>query len=371
MGGRFKGWPDTMKLHSMPRLVGEREPVLEQEHVRKMTSRILRLNGVAWLGIALASLPAAAATQAIASFTTLNVVTSDRNGRTQAAIQVSVTGADGEPASGVVAIEDGTLTRAEAALDASGEARSTVTLSGGDHQLRAVYLGDATHRGSTSPVAEASGTAGSQPGFDVSIAPVSPSTFPMTLTPGQTGTALVTVTPENNSSLTAPMFVTVSCSGLPNETSCTFTPESVEILATTPASCSSGSPPASCPPTSSMLLETQAAGGSNGTSMNVRPGANSHPIAWALLVPGLLGLGGLAFGARRRAWLNRLALMALVGLVITLGMTGCSPLYRYYNHGPAVPPATPAGTYTITITAQSSNGVTAITSTTTMVLTVQ
>jgi hypothetical protein len=369
MGGRFKGWPDTMKLHSLPRQMGEREPLLDQEHVRNIGSRILRFQGIAWLGIALAALPAAASTQAIGTFTTLNVATSDQNGRTQAAIQVSVTGADGLPASGVVAIQDGTLTRAQAALDASGQARSAVTLPGGDHQLRAVYLGDATHTGSTSPVAEASGTTGDQPGFDLSIAPVSPTTFPMTLTPGQTGTALVTITPENNSSLTAPMFVTVSCSGLPNESSCTFTPESLEILATTPTSCTAGSPPASCPPTSSMLLETQAAGTPIG--MNARPHANLHPVAWALLIPGILGLGGLAFGARRRALLNRMALVALVGLVISLGMTGCSPLYRYYNHGPPPPPATPAGTYNITITAESNNGVTSISSTTTVVLTVQ
>jgi Bacterial Ig-like domain (group 3) len=351
--------------------MGKRELFLEQDHVRDLGSRILRLQGVAWLGFALAALPAAASTQAIGTFTTLNVATSDQNGRTQAAIQVSVTGSDGQPAGGVVAIEDGTLTRAEAALDASGQARSTVTLSGGDHQLRAVYLGDASHRGSTSPVAEASGTTSDQPGFDVSVAPVSPTTFPMTLTPGETGTSLVTVTPENNSSLTAPMFVTISCSGLPNETSCTFTPESVEILATTPSSCTSGSPASSCPPTSSMLLETQAAGGSNGNGMNLRPGTNTRPIAWALLLPGVLGLSGLAFGRRRRAWLNRMALVALVGVVMSLGMTGCSPLYRYYNHGPPPPPATPAGTYNVTITAESNNGVTSISSTTTLVLTVK
>jgi len=355
----------------MPRRMGERELILEQEHVRKTGSRTLRLQGVAWLGLALAALPAAAATQAIASFTTLNVTTSDQNGRTQAAIQVGVTGADGQPASGVVDIEDGTLTRAEAALDASGQVRSTVTLSGGDHQLRAVYLGDATHWGSTSPVAQASGTGSGVPGFDVNAAPVSPTTFPMTLTPGQTGTALITVTPQDNSTLTAPMFVTLSCSGLPNETSCTFTPESVQILATTPASCPSGSAPASCPPTSSMLLETQAASKSNGTAMNMRPGSNLRPFAWALLLPGLLGVGGLAFGKDRRAFLNRLALMALMGVVMSLGMTGCNPLYGYRNHGPGATPATPAGTYNITITAQSNNGVTAISSSTTVVLTVQ
>ncbi len=40
----------------------------------------------------------------------------------------------------------------------------------------------------------------------------------------------------------APMFVTLSCSGLPALASCAFTPESIEILPTTPASCPSGSP---------------------------------------------------------------------------------------------------------------------------------
>jgi hypothetical protein len=180
-----------MELHSMPCQVGEREPVLEQEQVTKIHCRMVRFQGVAWLGLALAALPAAAATQAITTFTTLNVTTSDQNGRTQADLEVSVTGADGQPAHGVVSIQDGALTRAQAALDAAGQARSTVTLAGGEHQLRAVYLGDAAHQGSTSPVTEASGTSSGQPGFDVSISPVSPTTFPMTLTAGQTGTALV------------------------------------------------------------------------------------------------------------------------------------------------------------------------------------
>jgi hypothetical protein len=53
-----------------------------------------------------------------------------------------------------------------------------------------------------------------------------------------------------------------------------------------------------------------------------------------------------------------------------LGTTACNPRYSYLNHGPVQNPATPAGTYTITIAAQSSNGVTAITQTTTMAVTV-
>jgi hypothetical protein len=63
--------------------------------------------------------------------------------------------------------------------------------------------------------------------------------------------------------------------------------------------------------------------------------------------------------------------MALLGLVTTLGTTACNPLYYYYNHGPGQPPATPTGTFNITVTGQSDNGVTAITNSTTLVLTVQ
>ena len=99
-------------------------------------------------------------------------------------------------------------------------------------------------------------------------------------------------------------------------------------------------------------------------------GNQSGPVAWAILLPGVLGLGGLAWGARRRRWLQRLALVALVGLVTALGTTACKPLYNYYQHGPVHPPATPNGTYNVTVTAQSTNGVTAITYNTTMVLTV-
>jgi hypothetical protein len=54
-----------------------------------------------------------------------------------------------------------------------------------------------------------------------------------------------------------------------------------------------------------------------------------------------------------------------------LGTTACAPRYDYFHHGPPVPPATPAGSYTVTVTAQSSDGVSAITNSTTLALTVQ
>jgi hypothetical protein len=118
-----------------------------------------------------------------------------------------------------------------------------------------------------------------------------------------------------------------------------------------------------------MVLQTLAEGTARATPPAHGKGAT--PIAWAFLLPGALGLGGLAWGARRRAWLNRLALVALVGLVTMLGTTACNPQYYFYNHGPPNDPPTPSGTYTVTVTGQSSNGIIATTVSTTMVLTVQ
>jgi hypothetical protein len=54
-----------------------------------------------------------------------------------------------------------------------------------------------------------------------------------------------------------------------------------------------------------------------------------------------------------------------------LGTTACNPRYYYYNHGPPTNQATPSGTFTITVTGQSSNGITAVTQNTTFALTVQ
>ena len=339
--------------------------------MRGLNCRYLRLDLVAGLGIALALAfwPAAAAAQQIATHTTLTVETGEQNGHTQATATVSVTAADGQPASGVVVIEEGDSELAEAVLNAEGVASPVFSLPAGDHDLRAVYVGDASHLGSASVTASATAQASSTPSFTLSLAPVAPSTLPLTLVAGNAGTIAVTVVPEDNAALTGPMFVTLSCSGLPSEASCTFTPESVEILPTTPASCPADSPASACPPVSSMLLQTVAVSGARVLQPGF-PGSAGRPVAWAIILPGVLGLGGLAWGGRRRRWLQRLALVALIGLVTALGTTACKPTFNYYYHGPVPNPATPSGTYTVTVTAQSTNGVSAITTNTTMVLTV-
>lgn len=337
----------------------------------RMICRRLRLKLVAGLGIALAMLVlpgAAASAQSVPSQTTLIVKTSELDGHTRASATVAVTDQTGAPASGIVAIEDGGRQLGSAVLNDAGRANLVLDLGGGQHTLRAVYAGDATLQSSVSRPQAAVTTASTTPDFQVSVSALQPSS---TLTAGTAGTATVTLTPVNNAALTTPMFITLSCSGLPDQAACSFTPETLEIETTTPTSCASGSPASACPPTSSIVIQTQGSGTAGHAAISGQPGNAPSPIAWAFVFPGVLGLGGLAWGTRRRLWLSRMMLLAALGVITTLGTTACNPHYYYYNHGQPTNPPTPAGDYTVTVTAQSSNGITAITHSTTLAMTVK
>lgn len=328
---------------------------LEQVDVTSFIGRGMRFTFHAALGMALA-VPVWAAAHPQATQTTLQAQTLDRSGSTQATLSVNVAGENGLPATGAVVIEDGGRQVAGAALNSTGEAQITVGLAPGEHSLRAVYAGDASHQGSQSDLRGVSAQSGSVPDFQISVNPAS-----ISLTAGQSGAITASVTPVNSGALSAPMFVTLSCSGNPDQSSCSFTPENLEIL-----------PNAAAAITSSLVITTQAQpthyGGSSAAHAPARPG--SHRVALAVLFPGALGMIGIAFSARRRRWLSRLSLLGLLALITCLGTTACNPLYNYQNHGPPYNLPTPAGTYTLLITAQSSNGVTASTHTTNLVLTV-
>ena len=321
--------------------------------MRCLWGRGLRLELVAGMGIALA-LPALASPavtgQGMATETSLSAVYHDQAGRTQAELTITVVGQDGQPATGAVVISDAGKPLAGVALNAEGQATTDLILAPGAHSLTATYAGDAAHSTSVSQVQPVRAAQGTTPGFGITIAPTT-----LSLKQGQSGSIVASITPVNASSLTAPMFVTLSCSGLPDQSSCSFTPENIEIL-----------PNASAAITSSMVIATV----SSNAAQAIPSHTGSSPIAWAILLPGGFGLLGIAFGARRRAWLSRTALIAFVGLVTVLGTAGCNPLYNYKNHGPSPNQPTPAGTYTLKVTAQSSNGVTATTNSTTLALTV-
>lgn len=320
--------------------------------MRGMIRRGLRLQLVAAFAVASAMMAGPMQSNAEtaprqSSQTTLVVETHDHAGRTQALSSVTVVGEDGLAATGVVSIRDNGQPLAGAALDAQGHAQLTLGLPEGPHALQAVYGGDSGHKVSFSDAARVHAQANGTPNFTVAVAPAT-----LTLTPGESGTVTASVTPQFSAALTAPMFVTLSCSGLPDQAACIFTPENVEIL-----------PNATAAIPSSMVVTTVQA-----SSASL---AHGNSVTWAVLLPGALGLGGLAWSFRRCRWLQRMSLLGLLALVTVMGTTGCNPRYNFEHHGPPTNPATPAGTYTVTVTAQSSNGVSAITNSTTFALTVQ
>ena len=312
---------------------------------------------------------------AIGASTTTTLAAGTLSGCVQP-LTVTVTAGGNPVTSGAVNINDefngNPVLLATVALSSSGTASPPVALASGSHSLTANFTGIPGYVASTSSPVLVSVTTVCE--FTVALSSFSPASTAantLTLTAGQAGSFTITVAPsvEYTSTLTAPMFVTLSCSGLPDGATCSATPENLELLSTTPEICPSGAPASSCPPTSNMVIQTYAASTVKATPPT-SPGNRSNPVAWAFLLPGALGLGGLAFGARRRRVVNRLLLVALVGLVTLLGTTACNPRYYYLNHGPPANPATPPGTYNVIVTAQTSNGVTALQQSTTIVLVV-
>lgn len=350
--------PDTMDWRKHSATIRNSFSDLEHLDVRWTWGRGVRRQLVLGLGFALAMPVLAMAAQSsnvMATETALTAETQDLNGHTQATLTIAVTGQDGQPAQGAVVISDNGKQIDGVLLGADGHVTTTLSLAPGAHSLAASYAGDITHQASVSQARPIAAATPATPTFTVTVAPAS-----VTLTPGQSGTVVTTITPVNASSLTAPMFVTLSCSGLPDEASCTFSPANIEIQ-----------PSQTAVITSSMVLATEAGNAHMDPRRGPLQDRGTTRTALAILLPGSLALAGLAFGARRRRWLSRISLLAMVALIGVLGTTGCNPLYDYRNHGPSPTLPTPAGTFNLTVTAQSSNGVTAFSTNAQVALTVR
>jgi hypothetical protein len=150
----------------------------------------------------------------------------------------------------------------------------------------------------------------------------------------------VTVTPVNGFNA----YVSLSCTGLPINTTCTFTPVNVKAACTTSASGAQ-----SCTPgTSVMQIQTQTPS----PLPNAR-NSNEGMGRYAFAFPVLFGLAGLG-ACKRRNWRN--LAMGILALAGALGMTACSERYNYLNHGPPNNQGTPIGSYTVTVQASSSTG---------------
>jgi hypothetical protein len=310
----------------------------------------------------------------VATHTTMATDSQQLGGRQVATYVATVLGEDGKPAKGIVTLVENGKGLASAALDATGKAQ--ILYDGfrpGNHSISVVYKGNDTYSTSRSeavlvrPVANTTAT----PDFSLSVAPAALPASGATIVPGDSGAVVATVTSLNDFT----GFVTLSCAGppvspgsstdtaMPVGVTCTFTPENLQI---TSAVASSATPSLN----SDFTVQTTAPAGANGKNLppGAMPGNNvASPLVLAVLFPSVLGLGLLG---RKRKIFSRLALVLLVGMISVMATTSCAARYRYLNHPPTANVGTPPGDYTLTIWAQTSDGVTATEHFTTMGLTV-
>lgn len=303
---------------------------------------------------------AAQTSSQLKTHTSLSAETREVSGKTIATFSASVQAEDGTPASGTVALVDGHRELAGAALDAAGKATLKLdSLTTGNHTVHAVYHPAAvtTASGSASSTSVKAFTASVSDDLDIhpqdTPAPdfSSPALTPATLslTAGNTGASVIKIDALNGFT----GFISLSCSSLPVGATCTFTPANLQVASGVTSV------------TADLSLQTTAPGGQSTTQLEQPRSAS--PLVLAVLLPGVLGLG---FFGRRSKVFGRVMMLIGFGLLSVLGTTACSPLYRYHNHPPTANNGTPAGTYTVVVTAQTSNGVTATTHSTSLGLTV-
>jgi|SRR5579883_99206 hypothetical protein len=249
---------------------------------------------------------------------------------------------------GSVSFLDGSSSLGSAFINENGTATLTLdSLPANTRQITAVYSGDSAHTGSASASAQLQAEdTGTLPDFSIAANPTS-----LSLNPGDYGTVVLTITP---SSAAFTQSVTLSISGLPNGTSATFTPQ----IAT---------PVKGASVISTLQIQTTAASGAQNNGLPL--GGNGSPTAYAFMLPGILALAGI--GALRGRSGLRLMGVALLLLASTSGLTACSQRYGYLHHPPAANPGTPAGSYTVTVTAYSNNGGQVTTHTLQLALTVK
>jgi Bacterial Ig-like domain (group 3) len=285
-----------------------------------------------------ASLTGSAAENTAATRTALTVAADNAGPRTKVTLTAHVTTPDQTTSpSGVVNFRSEDKDLGSGLLDGEGNASlQTDSLPAGSHQLVAIYKGQAGYLSSTSTAERVQAKVSTVAGFTIAASPTALSTAA-----GGFVSSVVTVTPVNGFNA----YVSLSCNGLPLNTTCSFTPLNVA------ASCTTGvSGAETCTPgISVMQIQTLAPS----PLKNARSGGDTGMQRYVFVFPALFGLAGL--GACKRRALRNLAL-GLLAFAGAIAMTACSQRYNYLNHGPPDNPGTPAGSYILTVEAESSTG---------------
>jgi hypothetical protein len=227
---------------------------------------------------------------------------------------------------GTVQFYDGGAALGSPVTLASGSAMyASSTLAQGSHMITATYSGDGTYATSTSPAVTQTVNAATNGDFGVSVTPSS-----LTVTAGQSGNFSVAVAPVSGSTQT----VSLSCSGLPANASCSFASNSVTLDGKDTVSVAS----AIVTSTGGAAVPLVEPASSNPTL----PPATSRCQFMVAIVAAIASLM-LIRTSRNRAW--RLALAMVLLMLPALAITACS--------GSGSSSRTPKGTYTVTVTGTS------------------
>jgi hypothetical protein len=226
---------------------------------------------------------------------------------------------------GTVTFSDGSASIGTGSLTAGVTTFSTSTLSVGTHNITAAYGGDTANAASSSSAVVVTITAA--PAADFSIV-LNPSTG--SVSPGSSATSTITITPSGGFS----QAISLACSGLPVNSTCTFSPTSV-------------TPNGTATSTSTLTIATDV----KAASVTMKPLRTPEGATSLALLAGGGSLGLLLLRRRRkdpRLWLLQMGLVA--AFVFTSAMIGCGP-------GASATTKTPAGTSQITVTATAGSTV--------------
>jgi hypothetical protein len=279
-------------------------------------------SGVATCAVTMTAAKAATATFRATTATTLAVSAS------QAAVgatitltaKVTSTSAGGTP-QGAVTFNNGSVVLGTVSLDNSGAAAFTTNpLTLGAYSLTATYNGGTTFSSSTSSVAN----------VEVVDFTVAAGQSTLSVLVGQSVKTTLTITPEPLNGFN--QAVTFACSGLPLGATCSFTPVSVT--------------PSGSATTTTMAIQTALSArlDRHGSGFPGKP-------FYALLIPGLVGVIGLAGSGRRPLRGVRLLGLIPVLALSMLWMAACGG--GTMNSSAPGNQGTPTGTSTITVMAST------------------
>jgi hypothetical protein len=252
-------------------------------------------------------------------------------------VQVAATLSDRPTPTGTATFLEGATVLGTVAL-ANGTASVDLSqLTLGTHTIAFQYSGDANFQPNTASSTITITTAPT-PDFSISSNPAT-----LNVTRGQTVTAQLTITA--NAGLSG--SVTFACSGLPVESACTFSP------ATLMASPGQGS-------STTLTISTTAPSSAIRELTLMTKARAMTALAFLLIVPLCSG--------RRRQWL-RLSLLIGALTLSTASILGCGGSGS--SSKGSTDTGSPAGQYTVTVTATSVSGVTTITHTLPLTVVIQ